>query len=282
LWLVVALVGVAQVGRLSTFMTDADFDWFLSTRHPFLAKHECANAYFYPAELNLRGESNVYDAVHYPGLNPDAQTETALAGMTPEDPYQYAPQFLLWPTLAISVTRNYTVIRMVWFGLQVALLMGTVLGLALWIGGRPGRLAAYWSPLLLVAFPFLHNLQYGQFHFAAVALGVLGLLAFERGRSPLGGALLAVSILSKLFPAVLLVPLVAQRCWRDLAWTAAAGAMLTVVALVVLGPAPFVAFFQLDPDRPGTTASSTSSARAGWERCIAPRTHGWAGRSRSR
>jgi len=243
LWLLVALIGVVQVGRLSTYMTDHDFDWFLSTRHPFFAKHECANAYFYAAELNLRGEPNVYDAVHYPGLNREAQTETALVGMAPEDPYQYAPQFLLWPTLAISLTHDYPAIRMTWYGLQVALLMGTVLGLALWVGGRAGRLAALWSPAMLVAFPVMYNLQYGQFHFAAVALGVLGLLAFERGRSPLGGALLAVSILSKLFPAVLLVLLAAQRRWRDLAWTAVAGVVLTAVGLAVLGPAPFVAFF---------------------------------------
>jgi hypothetical protein len=56
--------------------------------------------------------------------------------------------------------------------------------------------------------------------------------------------LLAGGILSKLFPAVLLVPLAAQRRWRDLVWTAGAGAAITVIALLTVGTAPFVAFVQ--------------------------------------
>ncbi len=185
-------------------------------------------------------------------MNPEAEAETHLAGMVVEDPYQYAPQFLLWPRLALALSDNYPAIRMTWFGMQMALLMGAVLGLALWIGGRPGRIAAYWSPAVLASFPMLHNLQYGQFHFAAIALAVLAMIAFDRGRRPLGGALLAVSILSKLFPGILLIPMIVQRRWRDLAWTAAAGAVLTGAALLFLGPQPFVAFFDYHLPRLGS------------------------------
>ena len=97
---------------------------------------------------------------------------------------------------------------------------------------------------MLVSFPVLHDFQYGQFHFATIALGILGLVAMQRERRALGGTLLAASILAKLFPAVLLFPLAAQRRWRELGWTAAAGAAFTALALAVLGTAPFVAFFE--------------------------------------
>lgn len=241
-WLLVALVAVAQIGRLSTYMTDRESDWFLSTREPFYAKHECANAYIYGAELDRRGEPNVYDAEHYPGLTRDAEPHTEMQGMTPEDPYQYAPQFLLWPRLAIEMTNDYGAIRLVWFGINVTLCLATVLLLALWVGGRVGTIAGLLSPAVLASFPVLHNFQYGQFHFATIALAILALLAFGRRRSAIGGALLAVSILGKLFPAVLVVMLAAQKRWRDLAWTAVAGAAMTLIALIVLGTSPFTAF----------------------------------------
>jgi hypothetical protein len=242
LWLLLSLVAVVQVGRLATYMTDPETDWFLSTRHPFYAKHECFSAYIYGAELGQRGESNIYDPAHYPGLNPEAKPQTEIQGMTPEDPFQYAPQFLLWPRLAIELTHDYHAIRMLWFGINITLSIGAVIALSLWVGGRIGAHSALLSPLLLASFPVLHNFQYGQFHFAAIALAVLGLLAFSRKRPALGGMLLAVSILSKLFPLFLLVPMAVQRRWRQLIWTAAAGLAITAVAFGVLGPEPFTAF----------------------------------------
>ena len=136
---------------------------------------------------------------------------TELTGMAPEDPFQYAPQFLLWPRAAIAITQDYQAIRLVWFGINVTLCMGAVLLLSFWVGGRVGAVSALLSPFVLIAFPTLHNFQYGQFHFATIALAVLAMLAFARRRPAIGGTLLAVSILSKLFPALLLVPLALQR-----------------------------------------------------------------------
>lgn len=241
-WALLALLAVVQVGRLSTYMTNTDSDWFLSTREPYYAKHECLNAYVYGAELDRRGESNVYHPSHYPGLNPQAQPVTELAGMVPEDPFQYAPQFLLWPRAAIAITDDYQAIRLVWFGINVTLCMTAVLLLSFWVGGRVGAVSALLSPFVLIAFPTLHNFQYGQFHFATISLAVLAMLAFARRRPAIGGTILAVSILSKLFPALLLIPLALQRRWRDLSWTAAASAVLTLVTLGVTGTAPFLAF----------------------------------------
>ena len=238
-----AVLAVLQTARLGTYITNPESDWFLSTRHPFYAKHECMNAYVYAAELDRRGEPNVYDAVHYPGLNPAAEPSTELAGMSPEDPFQYPPQFLLLPRLAIELTDDYAAIRSVWFGVNFLLCVGAVAALARWVAGRHGAWAALLAPALLASFPFLHDLQYGQFHFAAVALAVLGLVAVQRRRPAVGGAFLSVAILAKLFPAILLVPLAISSRWRALGWTAVVGAGITALALAVLGPASFEAFF---------------------------------------
>ncbi|MEJ2086159.1 MAG: glycosyltransferase family 87 protein [Acidobacteriota bacterium] len=243
LWLVLALSATVQIGRLSTYMTDPQFDWYLTTRHPFWAKHECLPAYMYAAELNQRGEENIYDAAHYPGLSPGAQPVTTLEGMTPEDPYQYTPQFLMLPHLFFSLSDQYSTIRLVWFGLQATLFLAVASSLAVWVGGRHGRLAALLLPVAVSAFPTLHALQFGQFHITAIALAVAGMLAFETRRQALGGALVAAAALSKIFPGILLVVLASQRRWRELAWSLGAIAAITLVALAVLGTAPFMAFF---------------------------------------
>ena len=138
---------------------------------------------------------------------------------------------------------------MLWFGINTTLCLGAVLALAFWVGGRIGAIAGLLTPALLASFPVLHNLQYGQFHFASIALAILGLLALQHRRRGLGGSLLAAAIFSKVFPALLLVPLAVQRRWRDLAWTAGAGAAITAAALLILGPAPFAAFFDFHVPR---------------------------------
>jgi len=243
LWLLAAAMAVIQTGRLATHMTDSESGFFLSTRNAVWAKHECMPAYVYGAELSERGEANIYDASHYPGLDPEAAPKTRLVGLSPEDPYQYSPQFLLLPRLAISLTESYATIRLVWFGIQTTLFLGVAALLALWVGGRAGAVAALLLPLVLAAFPALYSLQFGQVHLAAISLGVAGLIALEKRRRALGGALLAISILAKIFPLVLLLPLVGQRRWRDLGAVLAFGIAITLLALAVLGPAPFVAFF---------------------------------------
>ena len=243
LWVAILLVAVFQVGRLATYMTDPESDWFLTTRNPFWAKHTCLPAYLYAAELNERGAVNIYDVAHYPGLNPEAAPVSHLDGMTPEDPYQYTPQFLLLPRLAIALSRDYATLHLFWFALQTTLFLGVASWLTIWVGGRHGLLAALLLPVAMSAFPVLHSLQYGQAHISVIALGVAGMLAFEGRKPALGGLLLGAATLSKLFPGVLLVVLAAQRRWRDLAWTVGSMAAVTVLALAVLGTTPFVAFF---------------------------------------
>lgn len=242
LWLLSAVMAVVQLARLATWINDPSSDWFLSTRHPFWAKHECLPAYVYGAELGLRGEPNVYAASHYPGLQPDARPSSGLVDMPVEDPYVYAPQFLLWPAAALLATQDYPTLRALWFALQLSGFMLVALGLLRWVGGTAGTRGHWMLPLVLSAFPVLHCLQYGQFHLAAVAVAIAAMLAFESGRARTGGVLLSVATLSKLFPGVLLLVLAAQRRWRAVGYTLLAGVVLTLATLVVFGTTPFEAF----------------------------------------
>lgn len=241
-WALLALLAVVQTARLTTATADPSRSFVLATTHPFWAKHQCLSAYLHGAELVTRGEPDIYDPAHYPGLNPKAKPETTVQGMTVEDPYQYPPQFLLLPHLALALSRDFTTIRTVWLALQVSLFAAVFAALALWIGARPGRLALWLLPAVLAAFPVLYNFQYGQAHLSAVALAVGAMVAFAAGRRPGGGLLLAAAILTKMFPAVLLVPLLVRGRLRELAWTAGWGLALTGLTLAVFGPAPLVAF----------------------------------------
>lgn len=254
-WAILALVAVVQTARLTTATVDPSRSFVVATTHPFWSAHQCFSSYLYGAELAVRGEEDLYDPAHYPGLNPEATPRTEVAGMAVEDPFQYPPQFLLLPRLALALSQDFTTIRTVWLALQVTLFAAVFAALALWVGGRAGRLALWLLPGVLAAFPVLYNFQYGQVHLAAVALGVGAMLAFAAGRRAGGGLLLAAAILAKIFPAVLLVPLLVRGRFRELAWTAGWGLALTGLTLAVFGPAPVVAFLTEHLPRLGNGAA---------------------------
>ena len=267
LWLVVSLVAGAELSRRSAFMADWTKVWG-SVIPGSAAEHQCMAAYVEAADLARRGEPNLYDERFYPafrGLRGAAQVdvETPVPGLREwlEDPFEYPPPFLLLPSAALAALGSFAEIRAVWYVLHAALLFGGAALLAWWIGGREGRVAAACLPLFALAFPTGLELQFGQFHGPAVALAVGGMIAFESRRAPLGGALLAAAILAKVFPALLLVTLLARRRWRDLAWTAGFGVAFCALAWAVLGTAPFSAFLDYQLPRLATGAAFSFAER---------------------
>jgi alpha-1,2-mannosyltransferase len=251
LWGVLCALAVLQTARLATWIHDPATDFVLATRHPFWYQHQCLPAYLFGAELAERGEPNLYHASHYPALDPQAAPQSQIAGLRVDDPYQYPPQFLLLPQAALALTHDVDLLRSGWFAAQFALFAAAHLALASWIGGALGARLKQLFPLLLLAFPLLYNFQFGQFHLAAVSLAILAMRAFARARPLAGGLLLATAIFAKVFPAVLLPYLAAQRRWRDLAATAAVAVVWTGVAVGLLGTAPFQAFFDYHLPRLG-------------------------------
>lgn len=248
-WAVLALLAVVQTGRLATSMTDRDIGFFLTTEHPFWYGHECIGAYLHGAELAGRGEENLYDASHFPALDATAEPITRLEHVTLEDPYQYPPQFLVLPQLALAFTHDVSILRVFWFALQVTLFVVVAAWLALFVRGRAGQAALWALPAVFVSFPALHNFYFGQFHLPAVALAIGAMLAFARRWNVAGGAMLAFAILSKIFPLALLALLAGEKRFRACAWTLAFVAAFSVLALATLGPQPFVAFIEYQMPR---------------------------------
>lgn len=254
LWVLLALLMVVQTARLSSWVTDPTQEWSITTDHPFFAQHMCMGAYIYAADLNRQDVDNVYDQSYYPGLNPNAEVHTTIKNFQPDDPYQYPPQFLLLPRLAIGLTDDFELIKVFWLFLQ-ALFFGFIgWSVARFIGGQAGLMAAFLLPVLWISFPVLSNLQYGQFHLMSILMAVAAMIWFAQGRHFIGGGLLAFAVLSKAAPGILLIYLIARRRWREVGWTLGMCLVLSLVALAVTGPKPFAAFvnYQLPHLQNGT------------------------------
>jgi glycosyl transferase family 87 len=248
-WGLLALVALLQVGRLSAFMADPARKWGSTFPDPISTGHVCAAAYVHAAELSRSGEPNLYDAKFYPAYamttsSAPAGGSSSVSGLGPylQDPYEYPPPFLLLPRAALALTNDFMAMRTAWFVGQALLLFAAALALASWAGGREGWVAGFLTPALLASLPTMLDLQFGQVHLTVVAAALLAMVAFERQRPALGGLLLGFAVVTKLFPALLLVWLLARRDRRAVLWTLAGTAAFTAAALAVLGSAPFVAF----------------------------------------
>ena len=242
LFAIFALVAVTQTARITTHMVTRDAGMCILTTNEFWTKHECGPAYFHAVELHERGESNIYHADHYPVLNRNVEPHTEIEGMEVEDAFQYPPQFLLLPKLLLLLTNHFPTIRVTWFSLQFIGIAASLLFLAHWVGGHTGRWMAMLAPVVLLSPAALFSFQYTQFHFAAIALAITGMTAFEKNRCALGGALLAAATVGKIFPGFLILLLLAEKRWKEIGWTGVFGLAYTVAALVVFGLDPFIAF----------------------------------------
>lgn len=243
----VLLVAAAQTTRLSIFMGDPErTDAAMKIDARFI-HHSCLSAYVQAAKLAEARVDNLYDADWWPAIEhtPRADAEALAYAPFELDTYAYPPQFLLLPRLLTVAGDDFGAQRAAWFGLDVLCLALGLWWLAVWIGEtnpKAGIRALALAPVVLSVPAVTITLQAGNVHMAVISMALLGMIAFDRGRPALGGALLAFAILSKISPGLLGVVLLAQRRWRDALWTAGFGVGWTVLALIVLGPAPFEAF----------------------------------------
>jgi Glycosyltransferase family 87 len=259
LWTVLALVALFQIARVGAFMADVSNTFGSAFPDPVLTEHMCMSAYVQAAALARDGDVNVYDEQHWPAFslkpgvkNPGAPSSVAELGPVVQDPYEYPPPFLLLPGFGLLLTNHFWIIRAVWFAVQAVAFTAVAVALAGAIGGTEGVIAGLLVPALVGSIPALVNLQWGQAHLLTFTLSMGAFVAFRRGRAPLGGLLLGAATVFKLFPGLLLLYLALQRRYRDVAWTLAACAALTLLSLAVFGTAPFVAFFEYQLPRIGS------------------------------
>jgi hypothetical protein len=237
LWAAVAIFAAVQTGRLGIFMLDPSrTECSAAPWTAFMTNHSCLTAYTEAARL-VRSAPNVYDPALY-----RSTPAGRYLGRFRVDTYEYPPPFLTLPRLAEASGADFFAVRPVWFALEGLTLLGALAGLALLIGDREGLRFGLLIPAIWVSLPTQLTLQMGNVQFLVQSLALLALVALARRRDALGGGLLAFAVVTKIFPAVLLLLLAFQRRWRAVAWTIAACAGLCAVGVLALGSASFVAF----------------------------------------
>jgi len=235
--LVIALAAIIQIGRLSVFTADSIRTGYSGMPDdPWRVRHCCMTGYAEAARFAQQGGVNIYDHALY---------QPRQIGPLQVDRYHYPPPFLLPLRAMRFVTGDFFRLRMLWFAAQAAVLLMAVVWIALWIGGTTGSFALLGGALVLAAPTVVYSLQMGNFQSTAVALSSVGLAlvcANRTNQMSRGAPLLAFVSVSKIFPGILFVYLLAARRWRAAGWIAGSGLVLVILSLAVLGTRPFVDF----------------------------------------
>jgi alpha-1,2-mannosyltransferase len=238
LWVIVWCAAAGQIVRASVFAYDVTRrEWSVAPGNQFRSQHNCLTAYAEAARFAGEGGINVYDSTLYrPG--------GAYRRMGPltVDPFHYPPQFLLLPAAVRAAAPDFLDTRRVWFGLQVLLLAGVMLRVASWIGGGAGRRVALGSLAVWALPTTFMALQTGNFQITAIPVALLGAILAWSARPVLGGGLLAYAALGKIYPAMLVLHVIATRRWRLVAWIGTWGVALTGATALVFGLEPFIHF----------------------------------------
>ncbi|MFI5297931.1 MAG: glycosyltransferase family 87 protein [Polyangiales bacterium] len=255
-----ALLGVLCIGqttRVSTFVGDPTRIEFqaLPTEH-FLDTHSCLTAYVQGAKLANDRVDNLYDANLWPDMAPQqslARTPTQLRYAPFDlDTFAYPPPFLLLASVLRPFEGHYVAQRALWFGMSGLLLAAGLWTVARWLDEERWHRALLLAPVVWLSLPTMVLLQIGNAQASVTIVAMLGMIAFDRKRPALGGALLSFAILSKIAPGLLAVWLLAQRRWREAAWTALFGGVWLSLSVAAFGSTPLLAFVRYELPRLGS------------------------------
>lgn len=236
---------LVQLARLAVFTIDASQVAYSSVPSSnWEVRHSCLSAYFIAGQA--ASTRSVYDESLYsmPDDDPTKIRKPRHIGPFNIDVFEYPPQFLLLPRALLLLTPDFMRLRMLWFGLNGAVILLALLFVTRFLRPAAGTRALLLSPLVWVALPTIGTLQKGNVQCMVIAASMLAMLLFERRRNAAGGVLLAFVTVSKLYPGMLIVYLLVRRQWRALAWTAVFGAAFCVATLLDLGWASYAAFLQ--------------------------------------
>src|SRR5882672_5935678 len=223
-----AVLALVLLTRLSVFMVaPAQVGYSFVPSSKWEVSHSCLSAYFVAAKA-VSSLPNVYADSLYTARDDDPTKirKARTIGPFNIDVYEYPPPFLLLPRALRLLTPDFLRFRMLWFGIGGATVLLSLLFVARLLGPSAGTRALLLSPIVFAALPTLSTFQKGNVQAVIIAAAMLAMVLFEKRRWAAGGALLAFVTLSKLYPGMLVVYLLARRQWRALAWTAAAGIAL--------------------------------------------------------
>ena len=253
--LLATVAALVMLARLSVFMIDSSHvgsSWLPASRWEL--EHSCLTAYVVAGQA-LPTTPNVYDAALYdlPG-DPKAPRVARKLGPFNIDVYEYPPPFLLLPRALRLDAGHFDRARALWFGLTGGFMLFVMVLAARMLGPAAGTRTLLLAPLVWLSMSALSTIQKGNIQPVVIAASVLAMILFERRRFALGGALLAFFTLSKLYPGLLIVYLLAGRRWRAVAWTGAMALAFLGVSLLDTGWRPYAAFLDHLPGLVGGEA----------------------------
>ena len=242
--LVATIAALVQLTRLTVFMVDPSKPGYSQVpSSDWEVRHSCVSAYFVAARAADHGPNIYADSLFTsPDDDPTKVRKALMIGPFKIDVYEYPPPFLLLPRALRIAFPDFTRFRMMWFGLNSAVILLGMLTLARGLGPGAGTRALLLSPLVWAAAPTMSVLQKGNAQALVIMISIIAMALFERRRWVAGGALLAYATVSKLYPGMLAFYLLARREWRAVAWTAGLGVALAVVTWIDIGWAPYRAF----------------------------------------
>lgn len=246
LYVVLAMATVVKTAQLSIFMGDhTRVDQQALRGDKFVETHSCLTAYVHADTLSRKRVDNLYEERFWlgsHGLPPASSGSENTYHPFLLDYYAYPPPFLLAMAPLAPLSGDFPAQRALWFGLNGLLLAVGLWIMARWVDGPSAHRTLLLAPLFFGSLPVLVTLQVGNFQIAVVVISILAMVAFERDRPAIGGALLAFAILSKISPAVLGIVLLAQRRFRCAAWTAGFGVFFLAMSVLILGVNPIKSF----------------------------------------
>jgi hypothetical protein len=136
---------------------------------------------------------------------------------------------------------------MLWYGLTAGVLLTAMLAVARMLGPAAGTRAILLAPLVWSGLPLLNSLQKGNVQVLVIALSMLAMVLFARGRDAAGGALLGYATVGKIYPGMLVLYLILRRQWRAVAWTSAFAIVCVLLSIADTGVAPIRAFLEQFP-----------------------------------
>jgi len=241
---IATLAALAQLGRLTVFISDASrAEYSFIPGSDWEVHHNCATAYFVAAAAASRSPDIYSDSLYTAKDDDPTKPRKALTlGPFKIDVFEYPPPFLLLPRLLRLLAPGFMSFRSLWFGLSGLFVVGAMLSILRLLTPAVATRALLWMPLVWLAHTTVGTIQKGNVQLMVIAAAMLAMAMFERRRWALGGMLLAFATVSKLYPGMLVVYLVARREWRAVAWTTTLMLAFALVTGIDLGSAVYVEF----------------------------------------
>lgn len=241
---IATLLALVQLGRLTAFIADdSRADLSVLPASAWEVHHNCATSYYVAAAASFHSTDFYADSLYTARDDDPTKVRKPLKlGSFNIDVYEYPPPFLLLARTILRVAPSFPAFRALWFGLSGFFLLGVMLWVLRGFAPVMATRAILWLPLLWAAPTTVSTLQKENVQPLIIAAAILAMVLFERRRFALGGFVLAFATVSKLYPGMLILYLLACRRWRAAAWTFAFALVFTLAIGLELGRGAYDAF----------------------------------------